>query len=219
MCCTSAEQQHLHQTMVQDLHTRITSHHTHHGPRPCTLHPHITSVLVLKDSNSLSLGGDSYAFTLLHQLIGLPKKTKQTMHTAKRVKSHLSTPLSFVRPGQKSPYPVPKSSKYLCSRMKCGRVVETGPKTNGKQPVWISSAHTVAPSVPTPAQSSKEWERFRCLGVNRRDCSDSPPHLSPGRQCNVYLMKCPSAELRCVIERQEKFARLMWYLFSEMNTI
>ena len=53
---------------------------------------------------------------------------------------------------------------------KCGRVVETGPKTNGKQPVWISSAHTVAPSVPTPARSSREWERFRCSrGQEERD--------------------------------------------------
>lgn len=45
---------------------------------------------------------------------------------------------------------------------KCGRVVETGPRQDGKQPVWISSAATVAPSVPTPARSSREWERFRC---------------------------------------------------------
>ena len=53
---------------------------------------------------------------------------------------------------------------------KCGRVVETGPKTNGKQPVWISSAHTVAPPVPTPARSSREWERFRCSrGQEERD--------------------------------------------------
>lgn len=74
------------------------------------------------DSNSLSLGGDSYALTLLHPLIGISKKTKQTctLHHVKEPSFHSPSPaFSFIRPGRvRTEVPNPSSQvfKHLCSR-------------------------------------------------------------------------------------------------------
>ena len=108
--------------------------------------------------NSLFSQGGLHLLPLANSVDIINKKIKQMQNTEKQ---------TFHSPLLKRPH-----SKILKtpSFEKCGRVVETGPKTNGKQPVWISSAHTVAPPVPTPARSSREWERFRCSrGQEERD--------------------------------------------------
>lgn len=124
---------------------------------------HVTRSLLLKDSNSLSLKG-VHTYSPCYNSVGIITKENQANNThCKTWKNKLSAPLSssFInKPRWKFLTPDPKSSKYPHSRRKCGRVVETGPKTNGK-PVWISSALTVAPSVPTPAQSSKEEKIYK----------------------------------------------------------
>lgn len=143
------------------------------------------------------------------------------MHIAKHEKNFpfhfpllYKTGVEFTNPSSKI-FKIPSFSR----RRKCGRVVETGPKTNGK-PVWISSAHSVAPSVPTPARSSKEWERFRCsgglAGSTRVRFLSIPMY---GRQCTVNLMKCrsPGHILRCSSYSQ-KWTQFRSYSFSETNT-
>ena len=133
------------------------------------------------------------------------------MHIAKHGKTNFPLPSPSLGHQMEVPNPSSKILKHLRSRKKCGRVVETGLRTNGRQPIWISSARAVAPPVPTPAQSSKEWERSRCAwGAGREGLRQMHLHIPVlGRQCHVNLTKCHSPEhiLRWVAECQEEFPR------------
>lgn len=111
----------------------------------------------------------SFILTLT-QLICQRKLSKWCICQNMEKQTSRSSSLLLHKTRMEVPIPALKSSKYFLSGSKCGRVVETGPKTNGKQPVWISSALTVAPSVPTLARSSKGWERFRCSGSATSPC-------------------------------------------------
>lgn len=182
-----------------------TTHPKHQGHT--IQHLRLTSILF---SASSSQGG-LYLLPQLTQLLPLSKKIKQMMHTAKHGETNFPLPSPALGHQMEVPNPSSKILKHLRSRNTCRRVVETGLKTSERQPVWISPAHAVAPSVPTPAQSSKEWERFRCSwGAGREALSQMHLHIPVlGRQCNVNLTKChfPEHILRWATEWQEEFAR------------
>lgn len=120
MCYSSrVQQQCLHRARTPEFHTSSLPNTSPTDQGHAADIPHVTSVLKLKDFNSLSLEGDSAKLTLLHQLIGLSEKTKQIMHIAKRARAIFPLPfLAFcsLRPGWKFLTLAPKSSEYLCPR-------------------------------------------------------------------------------------------------------
>lgn len=161
------------QTLSQSQYAKTTAHH-----------PDITSILLLKEPDSLILKWSSH--TLLTQLIWLSKKNQ-----ARQISKHGKTNFLLIFPSfsdqDGNSHPSSKILTIPSFREKMWQSCRDRPQDKWKTTRLDFLCFSVAPSVPTLARSSKEWERFRCSGELAVRDSYSSPYPGLGRQDSAVI--------------------------------